>query len=248
MAAAAPGHQQVPGGEQAEREGHEMVDNYELVLHDGSKQPDLAFLVYAVPGLESGVAGFSFRGGYPIAWFQQGVNPGAIVHVQWTASYALMCARQPCRVGDLWQAGATEQDVEPGRAYLLDYTNGDYCFKHATPSGDLPPTAIDLYTSGNVPGFDTGRGPSVALGIPIGRQPAPVPVLAANSGPNLTHRFRLPPVYRIWAGQDVQGEMLGAATVEQHQEVRFDRETSTDPWRAEWTLDSSNQWREGPPS
>lgn len=225
-----------------------MAESYELVLHNRSAQPDLAFILYAATAVETGIGAFVPRGRYPIVWQEQGVNDGTTVHFDWTASYALMCAGQPCRAGDLWQPGATWQVRQPGSAYLLDYTNGAYRFTDATPSGDLPPTAVDLCTSARVPAFDADLGPSVALAISTGRRPALLPVTAADSGPNLAHRFSLPPVYRIWAGQGEPGAMADLGTVSRHQEVQFTRATSTDPWHAEWTLDPSNQWRPGPPA
>jgi hypothetical protein len=225
-----------------------MSESYELVLHDCSAQPDLAFILYAVPTVDSGVQALGPRGGYPVVWQEQGVNIGATVYFQWTASYALMCARQPCQVGEPWQPGATEQVRGPGSAYLLDYSNDDFRFSAAIPSGDLPPTAIDLYTSGNVPTFDGTQGPSVGLAISTGGQPTTLPVIATDSGPNMAHRFTLPPVYRIWAGQDKPGTMLDLGTVRGHQEVRFTRGSTSDPWRAEWTLDPTNQWRSGAPA
>jgi hypothetical protein len=225
-----------------------MAESYELVLHDCSAQPDLAFILYAVPVVDTGICALGRRGVYPIVWQEQGVNSGTTVRFQWTASYALVCARQPCRVGDLWQPGATGQVRGPGSAYLLDYTNDDYCFTPATPSGDLPPNAVDLYTSGNILPFDTTCGPSVALAISTGGQQTMLPVIAADSGPNLVHRFSLPPAYFIWAGQDETGTMLDLGTVRGHQEVRFTRGSTSDPWRAEWTLDPSNQWRSGAPA
>lgn len=227
-----------------------MPDSYELVLHNSSAQPDLAFIVYAVPAMNTGVRGgvnlVAAREGYPIAWQEQGVNPGSAARFQWTASFALMCARQPCKIGDVWQQGATHSVGNTGGAYLLDYTNDDYCFSTATPSGDLPPSTVDLYTSGRVPVYGE-QGPSVGLAVSTGRQSTMLPVIVANSGPNLAHRISLTPVYRIWAGQDAAGAMLDPATVRGRQQVQFSGGSVTEPWRAEWTLDADNRWRSGKP-
>lgn len=226
-----------------------MADLYELVLHNRSPQPDLAFIAYAVPTMTTGVLQATHpKGAYPIAWQVQGVNQGTTIRFSWTASYALMCANQPCQTGEVWKPRSPQTVSRPGTAYLLDYLNDDYHFSATTASGDLPPTDIDLYTSSNIPAHGN-QGPSIGLAISTTtRQPTMLPVIATDSGPNLIHRIHLPPTYHIWAGQDEIGAMLQLDTVRAHQDAQLTRTSLSDPWHAEWTLDATNHWNKGKPT
>ncbi|GAA3162330.1 MULTISPECIES: hypothetical protein [Streptomyces] len=220
-----------------------MADTYTLTLHNASSQPGLTFAVYTVAPVGN------TAGQFPVAWLTKPLNEGNQVTFAWTLDYAVMFATQGGQAGTVWKESSTvdvkDTDAQLNSA-LLDYQNNDYVFQHNAGAHPVKPGEVYINTSATVPPWTLDAGPSVGLAISggeSGQTPTMAPAIVGNSGPNLVHTFDLHPTYYIDAGNIVQGAMADLDTVTQYQQVTY----GSGVFAAEWTLDKSNNWVEGPP-
>jgi hypothetical protein len=218
-----------------------MSDTYSLTLTSSSAQPGLNFGVYAVPPVKTEQAdpvkaeqagpeansAMARRGAWPLVWLSAPAGAGAQCQFSWALEWSFTYAEQGGEAGSCWRPNARRVTVVPGSSYTctayLDYSQGAYSLDTQF-DGRRDPSRLYLVTSPTVPLWSPGAGPSVGLCVKaaVGDGTAvALPVVAADSGPNLLHTFDPNPAFRIHASSDDQGTMTDQDAVQDYHQVEF---------------------------